>query len=98
MPLAKESGYHYYTDNGEEFTEHQRMAQALRTHVFFAHPYHSWERGLNENTNGLIRQYFPQGDSLEKVSNQKLQWVMDCLNHRPRIKLLILLSMELLHE
>ena len=51
---------------------------------FFAHPYHSWERGLNENTNGLIRQYFPKGDSLGKVSNKKLQWVMDRLNHRPR--------------
>ena len=72
------------TDNGKEFTQHQHIAQALRTHVFFAHPYHSWERGLNENTNGLIRQYFPQGDSLEKVSNKKLQWVMDRLNHRPR--------------
>ena len=72
------------TDNGKEFTQHQHIAQALRTHVFFAHPYHSWERGLNENTNGLIRQYFPKGDSLEKVSNKKLQWVMDRLNHRPR--------------
>ena len=61
-------------DNGQEFTEHQHIAQALRTHVFFAHPYHSWERGLNENINGLMRQYFPKGDSLEKVSNKKRLW------------------------
>ena len=48
-------------DNGNEFAAHQRIGQALKAQVHFAHPYHSWERGLNENTNGLIRQYFPKG-------------------------------------
>jgi IS30 family transposase len=47
-------------DNGKEFTQHKKVAQILRTNVYFAHPYCSWERGLNENTNGLIRQYFPK--------------------------------------
>ena len=71
-------------DNGQELTKHQHIAPAPRTDLFFAHPYHSWERGLNENINGLMRQYFPKGDSLEKVSNKKLQSVMDRWNHRPR--------------
>ena len=71
-------------DNGKEFAEHQRITQKLKAQVFFAHPYHSWERGLNENTNGLIRQYFPKGTSLEMVPDRKIKWVMDRLNHRPR--------------
>ena len=46
-------------DNGTEFAYHEKIAQALNANFYFAHPYHSWERGLNENTNGLIRQYLP---------------------------------------
>ena len=48
-------------DNGKEFAGHETMSKELETQVYFAHPYSSWERGLNENTNGLIRQYFPKG-------------------------------------
>ena len=47
-------------DNGKEFAEHERIAAELQTSIYFAHPYHSWERGLNENSNGLLRQYFPR--------------------------------------
>lgn len=72
------------TDNGKEFAQHQTISQQLKTQVYFAHPYHSWERGLNENTNGLIRQYFPKGTSLKNVEKEKLDWVMNRLNHRPR--------------
>ena len=71
-------------DNGREFTDHQRMAEALGADIYFAHPYSSWERGTNENTNGLIRQFFPKKISLLKVSEQALQSTMDRLNHRPR--------------
>ncbi len=71
-------------DNGKEFAAHQRIGRALRAQVYFAHPYHSWERGLNENTNGLIRQYFPKGTDFEPVRETALQQVMDRLNHRPR--------------
>ncbi|MGB5706916.1 MAG: IS30 family transposase [Arenicellales bacterium] len=71
-------------DNGREFTDHQRMAKALDTDIYFAHPYSSWERGTNENTNGLIRQFFPKNMALLKVSEQALQSTMDRLNHRPR--------------
>ena len=59
------------------------ISQALQAQVYFAHPYHSWERGLNENTNGLIRQYFPKGADFEPVNNVDIQLVMDRLNHRP---------------
>ena len=71
-------------DNGKEFAAHQRIGQALKAQVYFAHPYHSWERGLNENTNGLIRQYFPKGTGFKPVSQAAIQQVMDRLNHRPR--------------
>ena len=71
-------------DNGREFTDHGRISQALNAEIYFAHPYCSWERGTNENTNGLIRQFFPKTMSLLKVSQQALQSVMDRLNHRPR--------------
>ena len=49
-----------------------------------AHPYHSWERGLNENSNGLLRQYFPKGMELVEVTQEQVQWAVDRLNHRPR--------------
>jgi len=71
-------------DNGREFTDHPRMAKALDADIYFAHPYSSWERGTNENTNGLIRQFFPKTQSLLKVSKESLQSTMDRLNHRPR--------------
>ena len=51
-------------DNGKEFADHTTISQALDAAVYFAHPYHAWERGLNENTNGLIRQYIPKGTAL----------------------------------
>lgn len=71
-------------DNGKEFAAHQTIAQAVEAAVYFAHPYHSWERGLNENTNGLIRQYAPKGASLEHLTQQDVDYIRDQLNHRPR--------------
>ena len=71
-------------DNGKEFAGHETMAEALDAHVYFAHPYCSWERGLNENTNGLIRQYFPKGCSFEEITDEQIEFVMYRLNHRPR--------------
>ena len=52
--------------------------------MYFAHPYCSWERGLNENTNGLIRQYFTKGSSFENITDDEVEAVMNKLNHRPR--------------
>lgn len=71
-------------DNGKEFAHHQVMADKLAVNVYFAHPYHSWERGLNEHTNGLIRQYFSKGSSLEDITAEQVRVVQDKLNHRPR--------------
>ena len=71
-------------DNGPEFAEHEAIDKALNTQGYFAHPYASWERGLNENTNGLIRQYLPKRMSFDDVSDEKIKWIMDRLNNRPR--------------
>ncbi|MDO6424924.1 IS30 family transposase [Saccharophagus degradans] len=71
-------------DNGLEFSEHEKIALALNADIYFAHPYASWERGINENTNGLIRQYFPKGTDFNLVSDEAIQQVMDRLNNRPR--------------
>jgi transposase, IS30 family len=71
-------------DNGKEFAGHEKMTEALGVDVYFAHPYCSWERGLNENTNGLIRQYFTKGSSFENITDVDVEVVMNKLNHRPR--------------
>lgn len=71
-------------DNGKEFASHKQVSMALNAGVYFAHPYHAWERGLNENTNGLIRQYFPKGSDLKRLTKQQIKKVQDRLNHRPR--------------
>lgn len=71
-------------DNGREFTDHAGMASDLDARIYFARPYASWERGLNENTNGLIRQYFPKDRDLTTVTEAELEYVMNKLNHRPR--------------
>jgi len=71
-------------DNGKEFAGHEKMTEALGADVYFAHPYCSWERGLNENTNGLIRQYFTKGSSFENITDADVAVVMNKLNHRPR--------------
>ena len=71
-------------DNGLEFAMHGLISKKLDSDVFFAHPYHSWERGLNENTNGLLRQYFPKKITMSTVSAQELLRAQQLLNHRPR--------------
>jgi IS30 family transposase len=71
-------------DNGREFSDHEGMAYDLEACIYFAHPYSSWERGLNENTNGLIRQYFPKDRDLRTVTKHEIKNAMDKLNHRPR--------------
>lgn len=71
-------------DNGKEFAQHQTIAKQLRARVYFAHPFSSWERGLNENTNGLIRQYFPKKHDFTTITKKQINHVMDRLNNRPR--------------
>jgi len=71
-------------DNGREFSDHEGIANDLEAQVYFAHPYASWERGVNENTNGLIRQYFPKRRDLTTVTKTEIEHAMNRLNHRPR--------------
>jgi IS30 family transposase len=71
-------------DNGKEFAYHQEVSHCLKTSFYFAKPYHSWERGLNEHTNGLVRQYFPKGKRFDEVSIQSLMEIEILLNNRPR--------------
>jgi transposase, IS30 family len=71
-------------DNGKEFADHERIAHALQADFFFAHPYAAWERGANENMNGLIRQYIPKTQDFATVTHADLMWIMNRLNHRPR--------------
>lgn len=71
-------------DNGKEFAGHETIAKTLKAKFYFAHPYASWERGLNENTNGLIRQYFPKKLDFTTITQGEIDQVMDKLNNRPR--------------
>ena len=72
------------SDNGKEFAYHEHIAAALECDFYFAHPYHSWERGLNENTNGLLRQYFPKTTDFKAVSSKVVMLSVNQLNNRPR--------------
>ena len=71
-------------DNGKEFSSHEEIKEIFEADIYFATPYHSWERGLNEHTNGLVRQYLPKSTDLSKVSHEMVQKIQDRLNHRPR--------------
>jgi len=76
QPLSRQVHTLTY-DNGKEFAHHEKVARDLDAKGFFAHPYHSWEHGLNENTNGLIRQYSPKDKEIGLMSNAQVQDVMD---------------------
>jgi IS30 family transposase len=80
----KENIHTITLDNGKEFAYHTLISQALDIKIYFATPYHSWERGLNEHTNGLVRQFFPKGLDFRTLTPQDIQTVQDLINHRPR--------------
>lgn len=71
-------------DNGTEFTYHEKVAQKLSAKTYFCNPYSSWERGINENTNGLIRQFFPKGTDFSKVNKKEIKEALFLINNRPR--------------
>lgn len=75
------------TDNGSEFAEHLLIARRLRTRMFFAHPYSSWEKGCIEYHNKLIRQYIPTGTDFDTVTDEMLKEIVIKINRRPRLKL-----------
>ena len=71
-------------DNGIEFMDHQKLEQSLGIKVFFTRPHSPWEKGTNENTNGLIREYFPKKTNFNEISNYEIREVEKTLNLRPR--------------
>ena len=85
-------------DNGKEFAAHQGIAHALTAKIFFATPYHAWERGLNENTNGLIRDFFPKGTDFSTISSAEVAKVERLLNARPRKSLGFRSPQEVFHS
>ena len=74
-------------DNGKEFAEHEQLALEAALKIYFAKPYSAWQRGTNENTNGLVRQFFPKGTDLANLRDNRFTKVQHLLNHRPRKRL-----------
>jgi len=72
------------SDNGKEFAGHKEVAKTLEASYYFAHPYHSWERGSNENANGLLRQFIPKNRPFDDLTESQLQKYVDNINNRPR--------------
>ena len=72
------------SDNGKEFANHKNIAEALNIDFYFAKPYHSWQRGANENLNGLVRQYFPKKHNFDTITNLQVEKAIKKLNNRPR--------------
>lgn len=85
--LSKNKVHTITYDNGCEFAEHETTEMWLKIAIYFAYPYHSWERGTNENTNGLLRQFFPKGTDFSKITDFDLQMAVKLINNRPRKRL-----------
>jgi IS30 family transposase len=71
-------------DRGKEMTQHKKFTMATKMQVYFCDPHSPWQRGTNENTNGLIRGFFPKGTDFNLVTKEKLNWVQNALNERPQ--------------
>jgi len=85
LPRQKRHSITY--DNGTEFSSHEIIERKTNATVYFANPYHSWERGTNENTNGLLRQFFPKGSSFATITEEDVERAVKLLNRRPRKRL-----------
>jgi IS30 family transposase len=98
MEVLPRRNYTLTVDNGKEFASHESVAETLQIKVYFADPYSAWQRGLNENTNGLIRQYVPKGSDVRMLTVQQINHIMDRLNNRPRKSLGFLTPNEVFYE
>jgi len=94
----KEAVHTITSDNGTEFAGHKTIAEKLNADFYFAHPYRAWERGTNENTNGLVRQYFPKGKDFTSITDEQVKFVMDRLNNRPRKSLGFLTPLQVFYN
>lgn len=95
--ISREKRHSITYDNGTEFASHKMIERKTKTVVYFANPYHSWERGTVENANGLIRQFFPKRSSFATITNEDVQRVERLLNRRPRKRLNYLTPFEVFH-
>ncbi len=86
------------SDHGKEFADHQQIAEMLQLEFYFAHPYAAWERGTNENTNGLLRQYFPKKHDFQSISNHEIEQAISKLNFRPRKSLRFKTPFEVFYQ
>ena len=82
--LPKQLTKSFTVDNGKEFMHHKELAKATNMDVYFCDPYSPWQRGTNENTNGLLRQFFPKGTSFAGITQEQLTYVVQPINDRPR--------------
>jgi transposase, IS30 family len=81
-------------DNGVQFSRYESIQEITKVPVYFAYPYHSWERGTNENTNGLLRQYFPKKTPFNNITQEDIDQVVNLINNRPRKRLNYLTPLE----
>ena len=88
----------FTVDNGKEFAAHKELSDATGMKVYFCDPYSPWQRGTNENTNGLLRQFFPKGSSFANISDDDLQHIVDLSNNRPRKRLGFRTPLEVLYK
>ena len=95
IPKQKRKSITY--DNGTEFADHKTIEEKTKVTIYFANPYHSWERGTSENTNGLIRQFFPKRSLFAKVTQKDVERVTKLINRRPRKRLNYLTPFETFH-
>ncbi len=90
--------YTLTTDNGLEFSKHKEVRAKLNAEFYFAKPYHSRERGLNEHTNGLVKQYLPKNTDLSKVTDEEVKRIENSLNNRPRKSLNFKMPIEVFNQ
>jgi len=98
MEALPRRNYTLTVDNGKEFASHESVAETLQFKVFFADPYSAWQRRLNENTNGLTRQYVPKGSEVRSLTHRQVQHIMNRLNNRPRKSLGFLTPNEVFYK
>ncbi len=98
MELLPRRSYTLTVDNGKEFSNHESVARMLQIRVYFADPYSAWQRGLNENTNGLIRQYVPKGSEVRTLTDEQIEYIVDRMKNRPRKSLGFLTPNEVFYE
>jgi IS30 family transposase len=96
--IPKDKKYTMTYDNGTTFSAHELTEKKTGLEIFFAYPYHSWERGCNENANGLLRQYFPKGMAFARVKQKEVAFAVSEINHRPRKRHDYLTPLEIFYE